>query len=132
MGTVAVLTVIIAALGSAQDQPKFEVASVKIAPPKDSAMMKCSGGPGSADPERVTCSNAALSMLVCVAYNVQFYQIKGPDWMNWGGSTGGYDIVAKIPEGTTKAQYRLMFQELLTERFHLVMHHETKEVSQYS
>jgi uncharacterized protein (TIGR03435 family) len=131
MKRVAILA-LMAVAGFAQNQPKFEVASVKVAPPRESATMKCNGGPGTSDPERLICTNAALTMLVCLAYNIQFYQLKGPDWMNWGGSTGGYDIIAKIPEGTTKEQYRMMFQGMLAERFRLVMHLETQERSQYS
>jgi uncharacterized protein (TIGR03435 family) len=39
--------------------------------------------------------------------------------------------VAKVPEGTTKEQFRLMQQKLLAERFNLVVHREKKEMPIY-
>jgi uncharacterized protein (TIGR03435 family) len=47
-------------------------------------------------------------------------------------STEGYDISAKIPSGTTPAQYKLMLQTLLAERFHLALHHESRRQATYS
>ena len=57
------------------------------------------------------------------AYDVQTYQINAPDWL----STERYDIVAKVPAGATKSQVNVMWQNLLKERFGLVLHHESKE-----
>jgi uncharacterized protein (TIGR03435 family) len=37
--------------------------------------------------------------------------------------------VAKAAEGTPVAQLRLMLQALLAERFHLVLHRETREMA---
>ena len=42
-----------------------------------------------------------------------------------------YDIVAKIPPGTTKQQFQLMLINLLTERFHMAVHREMREVRGY-
>lgn len=47
-------------------------------------------------------------------------------------STDGYDISAKIPPSTTQAQYKLMLQALLAERFHLALHHESRGRTAYS
>jgi uncharacterized protein (TIGR03435 family) len=57
------------------------------------------------------------------AYDVQTYQVTAPDWMG----TERYDIVAKVPAGASKAQVRVMWQNLLKERFGMVVHHESKE-----
>jgi uncharacterized protein (TIGR03435 family) len=38
-----------------------------------------------------------------------------------------FDLVAKIPQGATKEQFRAMMQALLTERFHLKAHTVSKE-----
>ena len=40
-------------------------------------------------------------------------------------------MVAKVPEGATKEQFRLMLQNLLAERFKLKAHRETKELPIY-
>jgi uncharacterized protein (TIGR03435 family) len=39
-----------------------------------------------------------------------------------------FNISAKVPPGTTDAQSRVMLQNLFAERFHLKLHHETKEM----
>jgi uncharacterized protein (TIGR03435 family) len=57
------------------------------------------------------------------AYEVQTFQVIAPDWL----SNERYDIVAKPPEGATKEQVSVMWQNLLKERFGLKLHHESKE-----
>jgi uncharacterized protein (TIGR03435 family) len=42
-----------------------------------------------------------------------------------------YNIVANVPEGTTKEQFALMLQRLLEERFKLSMHRQSKEQPVY-
>ena len=102
----------------------FEVASVKPAAPLDGRMMiGTRGGPGTADPERITSSNMALKDLLMLAYDVQSFQVEGPAWVD----TERYDIAAKLPPGTTKEQSRMMWQALLAERFGLTLHHDSKE-----
>jgi uncharacterized protein (TIGR03435 family) len=56
------------------------------------------------------------------AYDVKSYQISGPAWVD----SEGYVIVAKVPEGATKEQVRLMRQNLLKDRFGVVVHHESR------
>jgi uncharacterized protein (TIGR03435 family) len=41
--------------------------------------------------------------------------------------SGRFDIVATAPPETTKEQFTLMLQNLLADRFHLVVHREAKE-----
>ena len=41
--------------------------------------------------------------------------------------TERYDIVVKVPAGTTKEQINLMWQNLLAERFGVKIHHDPKE-----
>jgi uncharacterized protein (TIGR03435 family) len=117
--------------------PEFEAASVKpTSQPDPSAMMGggmvrirmgCSGGPGTDDPGRFTCNAMNLHTLMTQAWGVDSYQITGPSTLD----NERFDIAAKIPEGTTKEQFRFMLQKLLTDRFHLVMHHEQREQSVY-
>jgi len=94
------------------------------------------GGPGTGDPTRVTIRNYPLESLILDAYQVQTYQVTGPDWLignldNFGPTALRYDVDARLPEGTTKEQFQLMLQNLLAERFKLALHHETKELPVY-
>jgi uncharacterized protein (TIGR03435 family) len=57
------------------------------------------------------------------AYDIKTYQVNGPVWLN----TERYDIVARVPAGATKEQVNVMWQKLLTERFGVVLHHESRE-----
>jgi len=86
-----------------------------------------SGGPGTDDPERLRLPNFSLMDLLTRAYDVKNYQVTGPSWLE----SERYDITAKLPSGTTKEQANIMLQNLLAERFHLKLHHDTKEFSGY-
>jgi uncharacterized protein (TIGR03435 family) len=104
---------------------QFEVASIKPA----SAQMRYteSGGPGTADPGRVTYNAITLRGLIMRGYYFQFgTHITGPSWLDTP-----YNFTAKLPPGTTSAQMREMFRSFLTERFGLVFHKETKKVAGY-
>jgi len=57
------------------------------------------------------------------AYDVKPYQITGPDWM----ATEHFDIVAKMPEGSKKADAPKMLQTLLEDRFKLSTHRASAE-----
>ena len=61
------------------------------------------------------------------AYDVQTLLITAPDWL----VTERYDIIAKVPVGATRAQVNVMWQNLLKERFGLVLHREAKELPVY-
>jgi uncharacterized protein (TIGR03435 family) len=119
-----------AAFGQAAQDLTFDVASVKpAAPPQPQAgrggvfFFGKIGGPGTADPERITWSNATLFNLLMTAYGVQGYQVIGPDWIK----ADRFDIVAKVPAEATKEQANVMWQNLLKERFGMTLHHESKE-----
>ena len=85
------------------------------------------GGPGTADPERLTWSGATIQALLMSAYGVKADQISGPGWIE----SERYDIEAKVPPGATKAQFSLMLQNLLADRFKLALHKDAKEFSVY-
>jgi uncharacterized protein (TIGR03435 family) len=109
--------------------PTFDVASIKPAPPPEGGrmMMGMRGGPGTKDPGLYSCNNCNLSMLLMQAYNIKHYQLSLPSSLE----TERFNISAKVPEGTTKEQFRLMLQNLLAERFKLVIHREQKEMQVY-
>lgn len=118
------------AFGQATSRPAFEVASVKPSgppPPGPHTDGVLQGGPGTADPERITDSRVTLQRLLREAYRVDLDQIQGPAWM----AEERYDLAAKVPPGATKEHLNLMLQDLLAERFNLRLHHTTKDFPVY-
>jgi uncharacterized protein (TIGR03435 family) len=108
--------------------PKFEVASVRPAPPD-------------ADPQngywsfpsigRFTASHVSLAVLIRLAYDVDDTQIANkPDWLE----TNLYDVAAEPEAGIklSREELRPRLQNLLRERFHLVVHTETRSVRGYA
>ncbi len=105
--------------------PAFEAASVKPAPPKSRPVME--GGPGTSDPNRIRC-RISLRYLVMAAYRTGSSQLSAPAWLD----DRLFEITATLPPGTTGAQLRTMLQGLLSERFHLTIHREQKEMVAYT
>src|SRR3954447_23523620 len=106
----------------AQTPPAFEVASIKQAAPQgEGRMMVRMGG----DAGRVDYANVSLKDVLARAYRVKRNQITGPSWLD----SERYDITAKVPEGVPTDKVPDMLQALLTERFKMTVHKETKEES---
>lgn len=113
-----------------QTKPSFEVATIKPAQPLDQAKLVAtlqSGGKlpigATIDSRRAEYLYLDLKTLLTYAYGVKPYQISGPDWM----STTRFDIVAKMPDGSTKEDAPKMLQSLLEERFKLAVHRTSAE-----
>jgi uncharacterized protein (TIGR03435 family) len=106
-------------------QPAFEVASVKPAPPPTDNRMRVGM---SGDAGRVNFSNVTLINIMARAYSVKDKQISGPDWLK----SERYDIAAKLPAGAPKDQIPTMLQTLLADRFKLALHRETKVLPVYA
>jgi uncharacterized protein (TIGR03435 family) len=105
--------------------PAFEVASIKPAAPQTMGrMMVRMGG----DAGRVDYANVSLKDVLARAYDVKRYQITGPSWLD----SERYDITAKVPDGVPKEQIPAMLQVLLSERFKMTIHRETKEQPVYA
>ena len=68
-----------------------------------------------------------MANLVTMAYGISSYQLSGLEY----SMTDRYEITAKIPDGATKEQISLMWQNLLKERFKLAVHYETKPAQVY-
>jgi len=103
--------------------PAFDVASIKPAAPAGGR-----GGRGGGihyDPDMFTARNVSLHSLIREAYQVWNYQLSGgPGWIN----SDAYDVIAKTDQPVSDDQRRLMLQALLTDRFKLTFHRETKEL----
>jgi uncharacterized protein (TIGR03435 family) len=116
--------------GQAPAPVSFEVASIKPAAPITASMLasgKLHVGM-SIEGTRVDIGYLSLSDLIQTAFRVKSYQVSGPDWM-----TGQrFDILARMPEGSTKEQVPEMLQSLLAERFQLQVRRETREHPVYA
>ena len=125
--SLAVLIALTCCPAHGQKPPAFEVASVKAAP-STGGRFTMSGGPGTADPGRITYSNVPLRLVLLKAYDVRNYQLTGPGWLN----TLRFDITAKIPEGVGQEQLQAMLRSLVETRFQMTLHRESKELPVYA
>jgi uncharacterized protein (TIGR03435 family) len=116
-----------AALGQTQPTPasaQFEVASVKPHPGFDRPVSI-----GSPSPGRFRAENVWLRFLIQMAWNVKDFQVSGgPAW----AASDRFDINAETPADVRFEEMRPMLQALLEDRFHLVLHRESKELPVYA
>ena len=105
-------------------RPEFEVASIK---PTAVTPLGAQVHVGiQIDGAQAHCSYLSLKDYLRIAYDVKDYQITGPDWM----ASERFDIHAKLPENG-RGKFREMLQNLLTDRFQIKMHRDSKEFSVY-
>ncbi len=113
-------------------EPKFEVASVKLSGPAEDVfgMFVYPGG-------RLTATNQTLRSLIRVAYGIEDFQIMGgPSW----AAEDHFSIEARPPAGSPSSRITpsnpklpppeeelAMLRSLMAERFHLAVHEETKD-----
>jgi len=124
------MTAIIVAAAEAQalppssDQPRFDVASLKVNKTNDGIVFDQS------QKGRYTISGFTLAALIRSAYRVQEFQIVGgPDWMN----SDRFNIEATYVEAAgVPSRTDLMLRTLLEERFKLAVHNETRERPVYA
>jgi len=105
-------------------QSSFEVASVRpsqheVGPDYNNQVTYSLG--------EFTGRNVTLRRLVAEAWQCQFDQVFGPPWLD----NNEYDIYARVPEGASKEQIFLMIRSLLSERFHLKEHSDTRQMRVY-
>jgi uncharacterized protein (TIGR03435 family) len=80
------------------------------------------------DPGRIHYVNVGLKSIIMNAYSLKEFQVIGPDWL----STIAVDVDATMSPGTTKEQLRVMFQNMLADRFRLTFHWGSKDLPTYS
>jgi uncharacterized protein (TIGR03435 family) len=116
----------------------FEVASIKPSSPDDSgSVIQATGGEG------LIVTNASVRILITYAYDIRDLQLSGgPGWLgadrfNITAKTAPGDAAfdAAKPDSMTDAQrktnnerIRERLRTLLADRFHLLVHHESKDV----
>jgi uncharacterized protein (TIGR03435 family) len=102
----------------------FDVASVRLS-------QVVNGPEGSGRPsidvaaDRLILHNYKLLDCIRWAYEVQEYQVTGPDWMY----ADKFEITGKAARPASRAEMRLMVRALLAERFQLALHREQKEMA---
>lgn len=109
-------------------QPEFEVASIRksqsITPDLIASGlrigMKVENG-------RVDIGFVTMKGLLMYAFEAKEFQIAGPEWMEQR-----FDIVAKMPEGSTREQVPGMLRRLLEERFQMKVHKESRDQPVYT
>jgi uncharacterized protein (TIGR03435 family) len=116
--------------------PAFEVASIRLAVDArrtasepffcpfgcfNEGRLKIAGS-------RVDIAFMSLDQLIVRAYRVKLSQLSGPDWMR----NQRFDILATIPEGVSAAQVPEMLKAMLSERFDLAIHRETRDQPVYA
>jgi len=104
-------------------QPAFEVASVKPAAPGNRTRIAFVPG------GRFQATSIALTTLLSVAYDMREFQISGgPAWM----TSARFDISAKAERSSaTTTDMVQMLRTLLTDRFKLTLHRDTRDLPVY-
>jgi uncharacterized protein (TIGR03435 family) len=106
-------------------EPKFEIADVHVSP---TARTFAQNFGGVLREGRYVNRDATMLNLIEAAYGVSDDNVAGgPGWI----TSDVFDVVAKVPAGTTLATANVMLQNLLADRFHLVVHHDTRPVPRY-
>jgi uncharacterized protein (TIGR03435 family) len=104
---------------------QFEVATVKRSSPP--AGDRINMNLGNIRGGRLTLENATLGDCLKFAYSMTSdAQLLGPEWIR--SKEFLFDVVAKVPAGSSREQDLGMLQVLLTERLKIVSHHESREL----
>jgi uncharacterized protein (TIGR03435 family) len=112
-------------LAALAQQPTFEIADVHVSP---TARGFAQNFGGVLRAGKYVNRDATMLELIQAAYGVSEDVIAGgPGWMG----SDLFDVIAKVPDGTTPAVANQMLQALLAERFKLVIKNETHPVPRY-
>jgi len=122
---VAVLAGLAAWGQSAETRPKFVAADIRASAKSVNANFARPSARGG----RYEVKAATMLDLIRAAYGYDADKILGgPNWLE----LDRFDVVAKLPEGSTPESQQLMLQALLEDRFHLAAHKETKALPSYA
>jgi uncharacterized protein (TIGR03435 family) len=110
--------------GAQDGTPRFEAAGLYPSAPVSGSKLRG----GSVRGNRYELHSATMVDLITAAYGIEDRKIiGGPGWLD----TDRYELIARVPANTTSEALRLMLQALLTDRFDLVIHKDTRPFPQY-
>jgi uncharacterized protein (TIGR03435 family) len=119
---------------SAQNQAVFEIADVHASPPSPNALSQFARGPFVAG-GRYELRQATLVDLIRIAYSPAGSRtldldkvFGGPSWLD----LDRFDVVAKVPSRASREDMKIMLKALLTDRFKLSVHEDTKPLPAYA
>jgi uncharacterized protein (TIGR03435 family) len=121
----AAAMIVTTSFATADSRPAFDVAAVK-ADRSGTGVDRIQNSNGS-----LIIVNVSLKRCIGLAYGIEDgrdYLFSGPEWLD----SERFDISAKYPPGTRRADSLLMLQRLLDERFGLRLHHESREFTVYA
>jgi uncharacterized protein (TIGR03435 family) len=129
LNLVAVLVPATAFSQSATDKPTFDIASVRVSPRSNWVKTSNNGMQGGyLSGDRYEIRRATMLDLIRTAWNIDRGKIAGgPSWIDYDR----YEVVAKAKAGTAPETLRLMLQNLLADRFGVVVHSDTRTVPAY-
>src|SRR5690348_6857494 len=100
-------------LAAGQTPSEFEVVSVKAVPPP----MHGISSRESVDGALLTYTDFTLQRMISNAYGVTERQILGPAWI----SEDLFEMHARLPSGTGRAEVPAMLRKMLSDRFQLAV-----------
>ena len=133
-GCITVASLVVCAVfgQTAPGPPAFEVASVKPA--------ERPGPIRRHSPGRIRYEGIEFPELIRKAFGLPQYKVIWPDWIAGVARDHPpkekldpryFTIEATLPPETTVAEFQLMFQNLLVDRFGLALHRATRQLAQY-
>jgi uncharacterized protein (TIGR03435 family) len=102
----------------------FAVATIR---PSAAAVQFEHDGKTDISPDSLHMQDVTVNTCIKLAYGVQDSQISGPAWLN----AQHYDIMAKSDGPVDETQMKLLLRTLLTERFQLSFHRDSKEMKAF-
>jgi uncharacterized protein (TIGR03435 family) len=110
---------------SVETKPAFEIADVHSSPPSRNPYLRNFGLRGSQYEVRY----ATMVDLIKTSWDIDGERVLGgPNWLE----NDTFDVIARVPAGTTPDTARLMLQTLLVDRFKLATHKDSKPVPAYA
>ncbi|MGB6826605.1 MAG: TIGR03435 family protein [Terracidiphilus sp.] len=113
---------------TASTDPSFEVATIKPVIMDASHPFDPRHYWAQVYPDRASYWSMTLKSLIAYAYDVQEFQVSGPESID----KDYYDIEAKLPDGAIEGDDKKMLQVLLKDRFQLKFHIEKRELEAYA
>jgi uncharacterized protein (TIGR03435 family) len=105
--------------------PEFESADVHVSAPSKNPSVRGGALRGG----RYEVRTATMVDLISMAYRMESDKVLGgPNWLDWDR----FDVAAKAPLSTKQDELNQMLQNLLADRFKLVIHKDSKQMPAYA